>query len=93
MYQAPVIAGFEPGELLDMQEFCNLAGYSIFTIRTQWDEYKIPFELIGGRRVIRRAVAEQWIKLKQDKKDAIAHANLMADQLYQQMLDRQAGMK
>lgn len=89
MYQTHTVRGFEPGDLLDFQQMADMAGLSVFTVRTQWEEYKMPFELIGGLRRIRRSAAEQWVDIREQKKVAIANADRMADQFYKNMLARQ----
>ena len=80
----------ESGEYLDFQQFADLAELSIFTVRTQWEEYKMPFELIAGRRVIRRPAAEKWIRERAEKQLAgMQPAFTKAEQQYQTMLERQ----
>lgn len=94
MYATHTIPGFEPGELLDFQQMADLAGLSIFTVRTQWGDYEMPFEWIGGNRRIRRSAAEKWVAERKAKLTAkAANGSIHAERMYQQMLDRQAAAK
>lgn len=77
----------EPGEYLTLQEFCDLSGHSYFTVRTQWEEMNLPFELRGGRRLISRSDAEQWIKARLQQ-DANKLTNFQADYLWHAMQAR-----
>ncbi len=81
----------EPGEYLSFLDFANLTGMSVFTIRTQWKDYEMPFEQIGGRTLCSRSAAEQWIA-NRTRQAAAKMTDFQAELMWQAMNERRAAM-
>ena len=86
MYATPTFAGFEPGDLMDMREVADFLDLSPFTIRTQWQDYGLPFEWVGGRRLARRSSVIAWKEKRDAAKAEKAARNAAFSQSYEQRL-------